>query len=78
MENGAVSHVAAHKVEVVDTTGCGDVFHGTYAATLAWGWPLGVRLRWASVAAALKARSVGAQAGIASRAEVEAALRSGE
>lgn len=71
LENDAVSHVAAHAVEVVDTTGCGDVFHGTYAATLAWNWTLDVRLKWASVAASLKARSVGAQAGIASREEIE-------
>ena len=71
LENGAISHQAAHAVEVVDTTGCGDVFHGIYAATLAWNWPLEKRLKWASVAAALKARSVGAQLGIPSREEIE-------
>ena len=64
-------HVAAFPTQVVDTTGCGDVFHGVYAATLAWGWPLQTRLKWASAAASLKARHVGAQAGIARRAEVE-------
>ena len=65
-------HVAALPVEIVDTTGCGDVFHGVYAATLAWNWPLAKRLKWASVAAALKARHVGAQAGIARFDEVRA------
>ena len=77
-ENGAVAfdgreltHVAAFSTQVVDTTGCGDVFHGVYAATLAWAWPLETRLRWASAAAALKARHVGAQTGIARFAEVE-------
>ena len=65
-------HVAALPVEIVDTTGCGDVFHGVYAATLAWNWPLPQRLKWASVAAALKARHVGAQAGIARFDEVRA------
>ena len=65
-------HVAAFPTKVVDTTGCGDVFHGAYAATLAWKWPLETRLKWASAAAALKARHVGAQAGIARRGEVEA------
>ena len=66
-----VAHVPAYATQVVDTTGCGDVFHGVYAATLAWNWPLQKRLRWASAAAALKARRVGAQAGIARFGEVE-------
>lgn len=64
-------HLAAFETTVVDTTGCGDVFHGVYAATLAWNWPLQKRLGWASAAAALKARSVGAQAGIPRFDEVE-------
>ena len=67
-----VAHVPAYAAQVVDTTGCGDVFHGVYAATLAWKWPLEKRLKWASAAAALKARRVGAQAGIARFGEVEA------
>ena len=67
----AVAAVAAYPINVVDTTGCGDVFHGVYAASLAWGWPLEKRLKWASAAAALKARKVGAQAGIARFDEVE-------
>ena len=67
-------HVAAFPVEVVDTTGCGDVFHGVYAATLAWNWPLRKRLIWASAAAALKARHVGAQAGIARFDELAARI----
>lgn len=74
LEHGAVSHQSAHAIDVVDTTGCGDVFHGVYAATLAWNWPLEKRLKWASLAAALKARSVGAQAGIPSREEIEKCL----
>ena len=83
-ENGAVAFdgrdvaaVAAYATNVVDTTGCGDVFHGVYAATLAWDWPLQKRLQWASAAASLKARSVGAQAGIARFDEVEALVERG-
>ena len=34
---GDVRHFPAFQVEVVDTTGCGDVFHGAYAACIAWG-----------------------------------------
>lgn len=62
------------RVEVRDTTGCGDVFHGVYAATLAWGFDLPTRLKWAATAAALSARFEGAQAGAPSKSELEKAL----
>lgn len=42
-------------VRACDTTGCGDVFHGVYAAALASGLDLETRLRFAAAAAALKA-----------------------
>jgi sugar/nucleoside kinase (ribokinase family) len=48
-------HHPAFKVKAVDTTGCGDVFHGAYAAALARGVPLEARIRFAAAAAALKA-----------------------
>lgn len=63
-DNGhAVQHCPAFAVATVDPTGCGDVFHGAYAATLARGLGVTERLRLASAAAALKARHLGAQAG---------------
>lgn len=68
-------HSPAIPVEVVDTTGCGDCFHGVYCAALAWDFPLEKRLHWANVAASLKARTAGAQKGLPTRAEVETALR---
>ena len=39
-------HQAAMRVTVVNTTGCGDVFHGAYAAGLAQGLDLPDRIRW--------------------------------
>ncbi len=54
----------AFSVSAVDTTGCGDVFHGAYAAALARGLPLDERLRIASAAAAIKATRPGGQSGI--------------
>jgi len=36
-ENRQVRHQAAFPVEATDTTGCGDVFHGAYAASLVLG-----------------------------------------
>jgi sugar/nucleoside kinase (ribokinase family) len=68
-------HQPAFAVEVADTTGCGDVFHGAYAAALAWGANLEERIRFAAAAAALKATQRGGQAGIPRRAAVESFLR---
>ncbi|BCX03716.1 MAG: permease [Candidatus Roseilinea sp.] len=58
-----VHHQPAFRVEVVDTTGCGDVFHGAYCAALAKGMSAAARIRFASAAAALKATQSGGQAG---------------
>lgn len=69
-------HYPAFTVEVTDTTGCGDVFHGVYAAALAQSLPLVERIRLATAAAALKAMRSGGQAGIPTRAEVDAFLTS--
>lgn len=56
-ETGLASvHHRAFVVRAADTTGCGDIFHGAYAARLARGDALKERIRFASAAAALKAR----------------------
>jgi len=54
-EKAAACHHAAFPIKAADTTGCGDVFHGAYAARLARGEPLDKRIRFAAAAAALKA-----------------------
>jgi sulfofructose kinase len=68
-------HQPAFKVKAVDTTGCGDVFHGAYASTLARGLSLADRIRFASAAAALKTTQPGGQAGIPTRVRVEEFLQ---
>jgi sugar/nucleoside kinase (ribokinase family) len=61
--NGRSAWEPACEVAAIDTSGCGDVFHGAYAAALARGLPPAERIRLASAAAALKAtRRGGAQA----------------
>lgn len=71
-------HFPAFRVRVVDTTGCGDVFHGAYAATLAKGLPLEERLRVAAAAAALKATKPGGQTGCPTWPAVRRFLRAAQ
>lgn len=68
-------HHPAYRVTVVDTTGCGDVFHGAYAAALAKGLSLLERIEVASATAALKAMHYGGQAGIPTWEQVTVFLR---
>jgi sugar/nucleoside kinase (ribokinase family) len=68
-------HQPAMRVTAVDTTGCGDVFHGAYAAGLAQGMSLPDRVRFASATAALKATGRGGQVAIPSRAAVDRFLK---
>jgi sulfofructose kinase len=68
-------HVPAFQVQVVDTTGCGDVFHGAYAAALVKGLDLYERIRYASGAAAIKATARGGQAGAPTAQALEAFLK---
>lgn len=60
-------HQPAFPVDVVDTTGCGDVFHGAYAAALCQNSNLVECLRTASAAAALSAMGHGGQSAIPTR-----------
>lgn len=62
-------------VLAVDTTGCGDVFHGAYAACLSWGGDVRAAVEVATVAAGVKAGRPGGWAGIPTRAGVDECLR---
>jgi sulfofructose kinase len=70
-EDGACRHLPALEVEVVDTLGAGDVFHGAFVLALAEARPVADGLAWAGAAAALKCTRFGGRAGIPSRAEVD-------
>ncbi|HYN89686.1 MAG TPA: PfkB family carbohydrate kinase [Ardenticatenaceae bacterium] len=67
-------HQPTYPVNTVDSTGCGDVFHGAYAFALARGLDVVERMRVAAAAAALKATRPGGQAGIPSWPTVKAYL----
>ncbi|HEY9075983.1 MAG TPA: PfkB family carbohydrate kinase [Anaerolineaceae bacterium] len=72
---GPVQHVPAFCVDAIDTTGCGDVFHGVYAAWLIHGAGIDLAIQAASAAAALKATCRGGQMGIPNRQRVEQFLK---
>jgi sulfofructose kinase len=62
-----IHHVPNPQVEVVDTNGAGDVFHGAFALALAEGRSPEGSLRFASAAAALKCTVVGGRLGAPNR-----------
>ena len=63
-DRGEFVRQSAFPVEVVDTTGAGDVYHGAYIYGLLKGWAMKACMRFASATAALKCRAIGARAGI--------------
>jgi sulfofructose kinase len=67
----------APRVEVIDTTGAGDVFHGALIFALLRRWPLDVSLRFANTVAAMKCRMLGGRAGIPTLAELRVRLPKG-
>ncbi len=71
---GEVRYFPAYRVEAVDTTGCGDVFHGAYAACIARGESVARAIQIASATAALKATRPGGRSGIPTWPVVEAFL----
>jgi len=73
-EEGFV-HSPGFRVDVVDTTGAGDVFHGGFAYGVLEGWPIGNILRFANAVAALKCRALGGRTAIPTLSEVEELLR---
>lgn len=74
LAGGELGHLPAFEVEVVDTLGAGDVFHGACALALAEGQEVRDAMRFAAAAAALKCTRFGGRAGTPARDEVERLL----
>jgi ribokinase len=64
--DGKVLRIPGFEVEVADTTGAGDVFHGGFIFGLLKGWHITDTIRLASALAALKCTRIGGRAGIPS------------
>ncbi len=61
----------AFNVPVVDTTGCGDVFHGGFIYGLLKDWPIEIISEFASAVAAIKCEKLGGRAGCPSFGRVK-------
>lgn len=70
VRNGSVSHIAAHLIDIVDTTGAGDCFCGYLAAGLARGADLESAAVEANAAASIAVQALGAAGSIPARAAV--------
>jgi len=77
--DGAQFHDAsAFRVDTVDTTGAGDIFHAGFIYGLLQGWPLPRQLEFACAAAALNCTGIGARGHIAPIAEIERLIATGQ
>ena len=71
-------HQPSFPVEVIDTTGAGDVFHGAFAYRYVNGGDWQACLRFATAVAALKCTKLGGRTGIPTLAETEHFLQEHE
>lgn len=67
LNGGSIHFQPALPVEVVDTNGCGDAFHGGYGVGLLNGWPLETRIEFAAWVASRVATALGGRSGIPSK-----------
>ncbi len=76
--DGSRFHYApAFRVQTVDTTGAGDIFHAGFIYGLLQGWPLPRQLDFACAAAALNCTAAGARGGIQSVENIEMLIATG-
>jgi sugar/nucleoside kinase (ribokinase family) len=76
LDHGELRQVPAYEVDVVDTLGAGDTFHGAFTLMLAEGMGERPAMRFAAAAAALKCTRYGGILSAPARGEVEAFLAS--
>ena len=64
LAQGEVYHCPAFDIQAVDTTGCGDSFHGAFCYAMAQGWDQHEAIRFSSAVAGLKATKLGGRSGL--------------
>jgi len=76
--DGSEFHYAAgYEVNVRDTTGAGDIFHGAFLYAMFQGWGIERQLEFCCAAAALNCTAAGARGKIARIEEIEELMRTG-
>ena len=70
-------YAAAFRVQPLDTTGAGDIFHAGFIYGLLQNWPLPRQLNFACAAAALNCTAAGARGGIQSVENIEKLITTG-
>lgn len=73
--DGDITSQDAFSVEVIDTTGAGDVYHGAYIYGLLQSWNMPECMRFASAASAIKCMETGGRKGIPNLEQVNAFIR---
>lgn len=77
-EEDGFFHVDSYKVNVRDTTGAGDVFHGAFIVGMLEGMAAPACAKFASAVAALKCTFIGGRTGIPNRETVRKFMETGE
>jgi sugar/nucleoside kinase (ribokinase family) len=75
---GRFLYCPGYRVEALDTTGAGDIFHAGFVYALLHGWPLARMLEFSCAAAALNCTALGARGGLRPVAEIERLTREGQ
>jgi sulfofructose kinase len=74
---GRFRYIPGYRVDAVDTTGAGDVFHGAFCYAVLEGMKMVDALEFASATAALNCTAPGARGGIREVGEIRAFMRNG-
>ena len=76
LDNGKILHCPAFRIDPVDTTGAGDVYHAGFGVRYLETHDLMDCMRFASAVSAIKCLKLGGRAGIPTRAQVDEFLKS--
>ena len=71
---GGTWHIPAFQVDVVDTTGAGDAYHGAFMAALLEDWDVPRMARFAAAVGSLNCRAMGGRTALPTRHEVDTFL----
>lgn len=78
ISNGRFFRILAYKVDVRDTVGAGDVYHGAYIYGLCQNWDAEKCADFASAVSAIKCTRIGGRAGIPTAAMTEEFMKTGK